>query len=846
MNRGFCIGAGVTVNINSAKALNSVVGHEVTHVFEGSGQYDALMAAMKELAAESGIDWDAKLQEAKERYKNVKNADPEKELLADMVGEYLFTDSGFVKSLSTKNPGLFKRIYEEIKYLAKTFAGTKQGAALEKVKKTFAEIYRDANVKNTAQTDGVKYTLADIDFPRKVIDYKDITARRAAEDEAVDGLVRRGKTTIIKKVDIPPELADVNWSDRTESRDAINEILKDFLGEDVVFNLGDESAIAYLTAKGLDHTLAGHNTADKAIALSAFYRLISNAEYSYSGLKDQHSKTTGRENWDYFVSVAQIEGGNTVPIVFAVRSIDQDVRSQIYSIATKENLTIPRGDGTQGKPANAHPSYGDSSSSNDIVEQDNQNVNGKFSLSETKDAAQAGEYRIIGEDIALAPTREDIARMERERIATAQNAPRNDVEELGAPTREDIARMEREQNVAGNDGHISLEDYANNESPVWRNVPYEDEVTKKSIMQDVHNAMVAEGAVVRVSDAVDEAVNQAYPDLRDMKKKERVPILKNAMNKLKNDIRQFLNGFKNQNFEFEVNGKVLEARLYNTGIDEVMEKVTQEKAKMLYSTEGIFKNARYLYSTPDYDGDPNVYRWNYFYTPVQIGDETVGVRIAVRDVATPRESQIYNWGIKKDASLDGVGRGTNNRISHGVSSDASTNNIPENGSGVKYSVGEPVAEDLGAPTSEDIARAEAMQAEAEKELHGPWRMTDPLDQKVEKLFRMMLREEVSEQDYMAQLVKADRQYQQRGGRVEEALERVREAYSKEATATAEIEKKVERLTRKVLHEGIMGRMKDALAEKKPRFDVNRGVLYLLNPNRAKCFRAEAGCGKFRG
>ena len=159
--------------------------------------------------------------------------------------------------------------------------------------------------------------------------------------------------------------------------------------------------------------------------------------------------------------------------------------------------------------------------------------------------------------------------------------------------------------------------------------------------------------------------------MRSMKKKERTPILKSAMTRLKTDLRQFLNGFKNQSFEFDVNGQVLDATLYSTGINEVMEKVTKEKANMLYSTEAIFRNARYLYSTPDYDSDPNVYRWNYFYTPVQIGEATVGVRIAVRDLAKQGESQIYNWGIKKDASLGGVGRGINNRISHGASSDAS-------------------------------------------------------------------------------------------------------------------------------------------------------------------------------
>lgn len=227
---------------------------------------------------------------------------------------------------------------------------------------------------------------------------------------------------------------------------------------------------------------------------------------------------------------------------------------------------------------------------------------------------------------------------------------------------------------------ISMADFANQESPVWRNVAYNDDATKASIMQDTHDTMVTEGSVVKVSNEVAGNVDQAYPDLRSMKKKERAPILKSAMTRLKTDLRQFLNGFKNQSFEFDVNGQVLDATLYSTGINEVMEKVTKEKANMLYSTEAIFRNARYLYSTPDYDGNPNVYRWNYFYTPVQIGEATVGVRIAVRDMAQGQnnipESQIYNWGIKKDAPLGDVQPVVSNS-SHGASSDASNNSISE-------------------------------------------------------------------------------------------------------------------------------------------------------------------------
>ena len=106
---------------------------------------------------------------------------------------------------------------------------------------------------------------------------------------------------------------------------------------------------------------------------------------------------------------------------------------------------------------------------------------------------------------------------------------------------------------------------------------------------------------------------------------------------------------------------------------------------MLYHSDQVFQNARYLYSTPDYDGNPNVYRWNYFYTPVQIGDEIVGVRIAVRDMAHGQnnlpESQIYNWGIKKsDAALGGGKLGTS-AASPGTSSAASSGATLDGGGG---------------------------------------------------------------------------------------------------------------------------------------------------------------------
>ena len=103
---------------------------------------------------------------------------------------------------------------------------------------------------------------------------------------------------------------------------------------------------------------------------------------------------------------------------------------------------------------------------------------------------------------------------------------------------------------------------------------------------------------------------------------------------------------------------------------------------MLYKSREIFEKAQYLYSTPDKKGNPDIYRWNYFYVPIDVaGSGTFGVRIAVRDmkqiIDSQTDSQIYNWNIKKEASL--AGAGPENPTSSGRSSETSFNTyLPQN------------------------------------------------------------------------------------------------------------------------------------------------------------------------
>lgn len=159
----------VALNIDSSKSLNSVVGHEITHVLEGTEFYDALENVVKEYAKAKG-EYGDRMIALRKLYTGVYKSDADgdfearlrRELTADVVGEYLFTDAEFINNLSTEQPTLFKKIYNEIKYLCKVAtAGSNEARALEKVKKTFEDAWKQNGTaqKNTADSETPLYSL---------------------------------------------------------------------------------------------------------------------------------------------------------------------------------------------------------------------------------------------------------------------------------------------------------------------------------------------------------------------------------------------------------------------------------------------------------------------------------------------------------------------------------------------------------------------------------------------------------------------------------------------------------------------------------------------------------------
>ena len=159
---GFENNGEVTLNIQSAKAWQSVVGHEITHILQDNTKaYEELQKALFAYAESRG-ELDSRRTDLTKVYNGI-NANIDAELTADLVGDYLFTDSGFIKTL-TSNRNLFQKIYDEIKYLYKKATG-KQLTEIEKVKREFDKAWKELSLENSneatdAEVDDVNFSVS--------------------------------------------------------------------------------------------------------------------------------------------------------------------------------------------------------------------------------------------------------------------------------------------------------------------------------------------------------------------------------------------------------------------------------------------------------------------------------------------------------------------------------------------------------------------------------------------------------------------------------------------------------------------------------------------------------------
>ena len=173
----------IALNADSPNLSRAIVGHEIFHSFEGTKYYEDLANLLNSYAKEvkGAKEYQAQKKATAKRYKNVAGASAKAELNADLLGEYIFSDEGFIKHL-TQNRNVAQRVYDRIKYMIKyATAGSQQERDLLRIKNTFEKAWRDAEkVKkttpkmngnsvngDTATETDVQYSLREADPPKK-------------------------------------------------------------------------------------------------------------------------------------------------------------------------------------------------------------------------------------------------------------------------------------------------------------------------------------------------------------------------------------------------------------------------------------------------------------------------------------------------------------------------------------------------------------------------------------------------------------------------------------------------------------------------------------------------------
>lgn len=201
----------ITLNINSKNPLNSTVGHELAHVLEGTEFYEDFKNNFKAWANKKSGEWDARIKATQELYAqrdedgNIiydengdmvyikKDVNIENEVMADLIGDYIFTDKDFMKHLSVEQPNAFKHFWDEVKFMIKCAkAGTEVEKELLHLEKQFAQIWRESGKYQTkateAATQEVNETVENVndsvDTVEEVTEQTDLAEVEAA-DEAV-------------------------------------------------------------------------------------------------------------------------------------------------------------------------------------------------------------------------------------------------------------------------------------------------------------------------------------------------------------------------------------------------------------------------------------------------------------------------------------------------------------------------------------------------------------------------------------------------------------------------------------------------------------------------------------
>lgn len=141
---GSYINGVITINPNSTRAGEFIAIHELTHAI-GTKEMLNIVNNYRESNAEFDLA-------VKKLLKNYDGTEISEEALSDVAGQ-LFGNQEFINNLAQNNPSMFRKIYNEIKYLWHQFTGYKnQNQFIEDLQYKWEQAYRNnkVNIENNS------------------------------------------------------------------------------------------------------------------------------------------------------------------------------------------------------------------------------------------------------------------------------------------------------------------------------------------------------------------------------------------------------------------------------------------------------------------------------------------------------------------------------------------------------------------------------------------------------------------------------------------------------------------------------------------------------------------------
>ena len=268
------------------------------------------------------------------------------ELTADLIGDYLFSDPDFVSNLSTEQPSIFKKIYDEIKYMVKVAtAGSKEEKQLLEVKRAFDKAYKESEKKNT---ENVRFDLV------------------GKDENGIEIYETSEETKKLSYADRKVKLLDI--------------MKNEYAGRTAKFEKDNQTYYALYDKAGIKKGVYGDKKSSpkgtKAkINIGADGNYIELAENAiYTGTSQEQGKSNkfhkDAKTWDYYVKTIKSDG-KYYDVLINVK--DTGNEQYVYDITLNEADSLP----------NQLRSYtGSSSASNNIISEDAENTTPTYSISE--------------------------------------------------------------------------------------------------------------------------------------------------------------------------------------------------------------------------------------------------------------------------------------------------------------------------------------------------------------------------------------------------------------------------------------------------------------------------------